>query len=177
MGTYKFVLVTEALVEDSFIAPEWSHALLGGAVPVYIGTPNINSFAPGPRSFVDARAFESGADLWEFLLKFDESNEDYVQWFDWKIDAKKAYRTDEKSQHIVGTGEGVRLGGVDVDALQRRMARWSKPVVERLGDVEYDALASFHDTAAMAWRRFRSHIDNCVHYAECRLCEHVTKLT
>ncbi|ELR17173.1 glycosyl transferase [Acanthamoeba castellanii str. Neff] len=177
MGTYKFVLVTEALVEDSFIAPEWSHAILGGAVPVYIGTPNIGNFAPGPRSFVDIRDFASGAELWEFLLRFDNNDEAYQQWFDWKAGAKKAYKADEKSQHAVGTGEGVHVDDIEAEVLRRRMVRWSKPVVERLHDLDAEAAAAFHDTASMAWRWFRAHIDNCVHYAECRLCELVTKLT
>ena len=34
LGTYKFALVTEAIFETDFIEPEYSHAILAGAVPV-----------------------------------------------------------------------------------------------------------------------------------------------
>ena len=34
LGTYKFALVTEAIFEADFIDPEYSHAILAGAVPV-----------------------------------------------------------------------------------------------------------------------------------------------
>ena len=33
--------------------------LLAGAIPVYLGAPNIAEFAPGPHSFLDIRQFES----------------------------------------------------------------------------------------------------------------------
>ena len=34
MGTYKFLLVTEPLLQDDWIEPDWSQTLLAGAVPV-----------------------------------------------------------------------------------------------------------------------------------------------
>jgi hypothetical protein len=178
MGTYKFILVTEALEEKDYISPEWSHAILGGAVPVYIGTPNIAAFAPGPRSYIDIRDFKSGGELWEFLLNFDADDVAYQQWFEWKKSAKAAFNADEKSQHIaVGTGEAVHTEDVDVALLEQQIRRWAKPVVESLIERDQDEVVEFHETAKQAWRWFRAHVDHCVHYAECRMCQLVTKLT
>jgi hypothetical protein len=42
--------------------------LLAGAIPVYLGAPNIAEFAPGPRALVDARAFPSPEALAAHLL-------------------------------------------------------------------------------------------------------------
>ena len=36
---------------------------------------------------------------------------------------------------------------------------------------------SLYDLSRDAWRGFRLHLDHCVHYAECRLCELVTLVT
>jgi hypothetical protein len=37
--------------------------------------------------------------------------------------------------------------------------------------------APFQAVAVDAWRAFRRHLDHCVHYAECRICELVSLLT
>lgn len=180
MSTYKFILITEAVVQPSYISPEWSHAILAGAVPVYIGAPDIAAFAPGPRSYVDIRDFQSGSELWEFLQRFD-SEEAYQQWLEWKKGARKAFVEDEGGKDTpVGTGLGINLSvleDLDQEWLQKELRRSSAPSSFHGLESMNTKNGNFQQTAMTAWRRFRSHIDHCVHYAECRMCEFVTKLS
>lgn len=38
-------------------------------------------------------------------------------------------------------------------------------------------LSEYNGLAMSSWRAFRVHLDSCVHYAECRICELVTAMT
>jgi len=177
MGTYKFILITEAIEESSFISPEWSHAILSGAVPVYIGAPNIGAFAPGPRSFINIRDFTSGVSLWEFLLKLDHNVAEYQQWFEWKNGARLAYQDDEAVElYPLGTGTGYQVQEIAIEQLQKDVEKWSKPEQSLTGRSQRE-LNQFQITSVQAWRWFREHLNRCVHYAECRMCELVSELT
>ncbi len=184
MGTYKFVLITEGVEERDFITPEWSQVFLAGSVPIYLGTPNIADFAPGPRSYISARDFASGADLWQYLQTYagdwDGTSGGYGAFFEWKKGANLAYDEDERNmQHAVGTRQGVVKEWPRArDEVVRDMARWPRPgepdpPVEGEGAAE----AAFREASKWGWRLFRERLDSCVHYAECRLCEYVHKWT
>lgn len=57
MESYKFVIITETVAEDNWVGPDLYHALVAGAVPVYIGgAPNIADFSPGDGAIIDAKA-------------------------------------------------------------------------------------------------------------------------
>jgi hypothetical protein len=45
--------------------------LEAGAIPVYLGAPNIDEFAPGENCFVDAAGFSSPRELARFLQDAD----------------------------------------------------------------------------------------------------------
>lgn len=113
MGTYKFLLVTEPLLQDDWIEPDWSQTLLAGAVPVYIGAPNIREYTPGPKSYIDIRDFPDPQALVDKLRELDANDDAYMRYFDWKS-----------------------LGLSD---------------------------------------KFQTHLSNCAHYAECRICEFVRR--
>ena len=55
LAGYKFVLVLENSVDEDYVTEKIMHAWEAGAVPLYLGAPNIAEFALGPRSFVDLR--------------------------------------------------------------------------------------------------------------------------
>eukprot|EP00002_Diphylleia_rotans_P027391 TRINITY_DN5490_c0_g1_i1.p1 TRINITY_DN5490_c0_g1~~TRINITY_DN5490_c0_g1_i1.p1 ORF type:complete len:411 (+),score=86.52 TRINITY_DN5490_c0_g1_i1:103-1335(+) len=83
-GTFKFVLITEAFIEKDWVTAEFSQALLAGAVPVYLGAPNIVDFAPGPKSFIDIRDFPNTQHLVDYLHYLDQNPDEYRKYFDWK---------------------------------------------------------------------------------------------
>lgn len=82
---------------------------------VYIGAPNIEEFAPGPKSFVNAKDFQSAEDLWNYLQQLNDNDAEYQQYHEWK------------KQGLSET--------------------------------------------------FKTKLSQCAHYAECRICEFVTKRT
>ena len=195
MGTYKFLLITEGSEEADFLSPEWSQAFLAGAVPVYLGAPNVEQYAPGPRSFVSARDFASGAELWAYLSSFapaatgdeaadaaarEAADAAYARFFEWKKGARAAYGHDEAgTQFAVGTG-GALVKDAEwprpkADVARDLNARWPLPLkagaTGREEEADAEAAREFETLASWGWRLFRERLDNCVHYAECRLCK------
>jgi hypothetical protein len=182
MGTYKFLLITEQVLEADFLSPEWSQAFLAGTVPVYLGAPNIAAYAL-PGGFVDARSFATGAELWAYLSSFaaDGSGavyEAYAQFFAWKAGAQRAAREDASvPPAVMGTGAGLHKEACSEEAVAA-VKSWPRPpaVGSAPAPAQQDA-ALLEATAASAWRCFRRALDRCVHYAECRLCQHVRSIT
>ena len=163
-------------------------------------------YTPGPRSMVHMRDFPSADALWAFLASFDDDSPETLarykaEFFAWKQPAMMTYMMDEQGQNNpIGTGHGVILSSMLPTAeLIEQLQLWA--VAQRGGaDAAADAATprSFDDVArdvatrttaggkpalahdklaAFAWRGFRRRLDQCVHYAECRLCELVTLLT
>jgi hypothetical protein len=164
VATYRFVLITEGQEEEDFLSPEWSQAFLSGTVPVYLGAPNIEHYAPGPRSFVNARDFSTGGELWAYLQQFaapaaapagDEAAEAavraageareraYGQFFRWKEGAAAAYEKDEGLQHFaVGTGQALvpdaEWPRSKDDVAHDLVSRWPLPLRGRAGAAPED---------------------------------------
>jgi hypothetical protein len=177
MGTYRFVLMSEAVDEPDFISAEWSQALLAGAVPVYLGgPPNLAEFAM-PGGYVDARTFADGAALWAYLAAFDAAapgaDDAYAHFFDWKAAARAAHTADGPSIDALGTGAGVPDDACAPEAV-RAVAEWPRPAVP--GEAQ-PADTGFEAAAAAGWRCFRRALDRCVHYAECRACTLAHQIT
>ena len=68
------------------MSPEWSQAFLAGTVPVYLGAPNMEEFAPGPNSFISFEKFGNAQSLAEYLKRLNDNDEEYMKFFDWKND-------------------------------------------------------------------------------------------
>ena len=177
MGTYKFLLITEAVDEADFLSAEWSQAFLGGTVPVYLGgPPNLANFGL-PGGYIDARTFASGGALWDYLNTFAGQSPTaemaYARFFAWKMGAAAAFALDGPGIDALGTGAGVpaeACAAGDVKAV----AEWPSPATPGsppAADVGLDAVA------AAGWRCFRRGLDRCVHYAECRACTLAHTLT
>ncbi len=154
---------------------------MAGAVPIYLGAPNIAEYAPGPRSFINARDFATGQDLWGYLQRFMDGDADaddaYASFFSWKTGANMAFDEDERGlRYAVGTGQALpRMWPKPKADIARDAMRWPRPVV---GGTSEELVATgsdpeFRDASKWSWRIFRERLDNCVHYAECRLCEYV----
>ena len=88
--------------------------------------------------------------------------------------------------YAVGTGQGVcrhQMPRIErVPALQKWAAKPGTDgrvprLAELVGDTGAGSEADLYNLGRDAWRSFRLHLDHCVHYAECRLCELVSLLT
>ena len=58
--------------------------MLAGSVPIYLGAPNIEDFAPGDNCFVDVRQFESPESLADFIKRCYEDDQLYAKFFEWR---------------------------------------------------------------------------------------------
>ena len=85
---YRFVLAFENAREVDYVTEKFFEPLLFGAVPVYLGAPNVAEFAPSEHCYIDASAFASGRDLAEFLLAM--SDDDYMRYHAWRSEPRRA---------------------------------------------------------------------------------------
>ena len=81
---YKFVIAFENSIDTDYVTEKFYDPLLAGAVPVYLGAPNIEEFAPGDHSFVDVRQYDSPKSLARFINKCCEDEGEYAKFFEWK---------------------------------------------------------------------------------------------
>lgn len=68
---YRYTLAFENSIEPDYVTEKFYQPLLTGTVPVYLGAPNIEEFAPGDDCYVNAAKFASPRDLAQFLLAQD----------------------------------------------------------------------------------------------------------
>lgn len=95
LSTHKFSLAFENSETDDYITEKFFQTLTSGAVPVYIGSPNVKFFAPdaGPwpynsqHSVIWAGDFDFDAKkLAKYLLYLDKNDTAYNEYLQWKID-------------------------------------------------------------------------------------------
>jgi hypothetical protein len=82
--SYKFVLAFEDFADTDYVTNKFYDPLLADTVPIYLGAPNIEDFAPGDNCFVDVRQFENPKSLAEFIKKCDADEQLYAKFFEWR---------------------------------------------------------------------------------------------
>jgi hypothetical protein len=75
LGSYRFALAFENARFDGYVSEKLFDCLYAGAIPVYLGAPDIDRFVP-PDAFVDARRFPSYAALEAHLRVLSSSQAD-----------------------------------------------------------------------------------------------------
>ena len=86
---YKFVIAFENSCATDYVTEKFYDPLLAGAVPIYLGAPNIEEFTPGEGCFVDIRNFDPPQKLADFLLNACRSEDIYNTFFQWKKNSLK----------------------------------------------------------------------------------------
>ena len=56
---YKFTIAFENAVARDYVTEEFYDLLIAGSVPIYLGAPNIDDFAPGDKCFINAADWDS----------------------------------------------------------------------------------------------------------------------
>ena len=64
---YKFVIAFENACATDYVTEKFFDPLIAGAVPIYLGAPNINEFAPGEHCFIHANDFKSPKELADYI--------------------------------------------------------------------------------------------------------------
>jgi len=86
-GRYRFVLAFENACEPDYVTEKFFDPLIFGAVPVYLGAPNVADFAPGENCYIDASEFSSARELAEFLMSM--SDEEYLRYHAWRSQPRR----------------------------------------------------------------------------------------
>ena len=84
IANYKFCLGFENSIAPDYVTEKFFDPLISGSVPVYRGAPNVDLFAPGVNSFIDASKFAGPRELAEFLVYLDNNDEAYRSYLAWR---------------------------------------------------------------------------------------------
>jgi len=84
IANYKFDLAFENAITEDYVSEKFFDPLLAGAVPVYLGAPNVEMFAPGDHCFINTADFVTPKELAEYLLHLQQDDAEYEAYFAWK---------------------------------------------------------------------------------------------
>ena len=84
IADYKFDLAFENAIGEDYVTEKFFDPLVAGSVPVYLGAPNVERFAPGDRCFIEAADFRNPRDLADYLLCLQHDDAAYEAYFGWK---------------------------------------------------------------------------------------------
>ncbi len=84
ISQYKFDLSFENSIDDDYVTEKFYDPLICGTVPVYLGAPNIDQFAPGEHCFINTADFAGPRELADYLLHLDRDDTAYNAFFKWK---------------------------------------------------------------------------------------------
>jgi hypothetical protein len=84
ISRYRFCIAFENAIEFDYVTEKLYDPLLAGTVPIYRGAPNVEDFAPGADSFIDADRFRSPKDLAAYLLHLSRNPAEYERHFAWR---------------------------------------------------------------------------------------------
>eukprot|EP01112_Ceratiomyxa_fruticulosa_P010385 TRINITY_DN2748_c0_g1_i1.p1 TRINITY_DN2748_c0_g1~~TRINITY_DN2748_c0_g1_i1.p1 ORF type:complete len:392 (+),score=75.01 TRINITY_DN2748_c0_g1_i1:110-1177(+) len=83
LNQYKFYLAFENSNYVDYVSEKVYDALITGAVPVYMGAPNIEEFVP-QNSVIKTTDFHSPKDLADYLRMLDENEHEYNKYLSWR---------------------------------------------------------------------------------------------
>jgi hypothetical protein len=84
LAGYKFNLAFENAVAPDYVTEKFFEPLEAGCVPVYLGAPNIEAFAPADHCYLSTADFEGPRALAEHLRRLNEDDAAYAEYLEWK---------------------------------------------------------------------------------------------
>lgn len=107
VSSYKFTLAFENAIAPDYVTEKFYEPLIAGSVPVYLGAPNAEDYAPGENCFIDASKWDSPNELAEYLIELSNNDDLYKEYFEWRDKPYKKAFTD--IQNLMKEHEFVRL--------------------------------------------------------------------
>lgn len=107
ISTYKFTFAFENAAVRDYVTEKFYDPLIVGSVPVYLGAPNIEDYAPGENCYIDASKWDNPKELADYLLELSENDDMYNKYFEWREKPLRKEFTD--LQNITKEHELVRL--------------------------------------------------------------------
>lgn len=89
ISEYKFSIAFENAIGKDYVTEKFFEPLIAGSVPVYLGAPNIEDYAPGDHCYINVDSFGSIRELAEYLVYLDNNDKAYQEYLQWK---KQPYR-------------------------------------------------------------------------------------
>jgi Glycosyltransferase family 10 (fucosyltransferase) C-term len=84
LSRYRFTLAFENAIDRDYVTEKFFDPLCVGSVPVYLGAPNIEEFAPGDHCFIDAASYDSPRALADHLIALAADADAYARYLQWK---------------------------------------------------------------------------------------------
>jgi hypothetical protein len=84
IARYRFTLAFENSIDRDYVTEKFFDPLVVGSVPVYLGAPNAEDFAPGDRCFIDVTRFAGPRQLADYLLALHHDPAEYAALLAWK---------------------------------------------------------------------------------------------
>jgi hypothetical protein len=84
IARYKFTLAFENSIATDYVTDKFFHPLMAGSVPVYLGAPNVEDFAPGEHCYIESRDFAGPKLLADYLVMLDRDPDAYAAYLRWK---------------------------------------------------------------------------------------------
>jgi hypothetical protein len=81
---YKFALAFENSIAPDYVTEKFFNPLRAGTVPIYLGAPNVDEFAPGEGCFINVADFAGPAELAAYVNHLNEDDDAYRGYFSWK---------------------------------------------------------------------------------------------
>jgi hypothetical protein len=85
MRNFTYTLSFENAIEPDYVTEKFFDPFLAGTIPIYLGAPNVEEFAPGNDCYIDASRFPDPATLAQFLRR-----ENPQRFHRWRQDPLKA---------------------------------------------------------------------------------------
>lgn len=102
-ANYAFTLAFENSCSQDYVSEKFFDALASGSVPVYLGAPNIDEYAPADKSYINALDFSGPKELAQFLNQLYQDTEAYEQYLAWKHQPlRQAFLDKVKQQRLNG---------------------------------------------------------------------------
>ncbi|ELR22642.1 Alpha(1,3)-fucosyltransferase 10, putative [Acanthamoeba castellanii str. Neff] len=83
---YKFTIAIENSISLDYVTEKLFHSFIVGTVPIYLGAPNVDSFAPAEKSVIKVTDFDGPKELAAYLRALDEDDDAYGEYLQWKRD-------------------------------------------------------------------------------------------
>ena len=81
---YRFTVAFENAVAPDYVTEKFFHPLSSGSVPIYLGAPNVEQFAPGDNCYLNVSDFTGPEELARRLLDLAADEEQYNELLAWK---------------------------------------------------------------------------------------------
>jgi hypothetical protein len=107
ISSYKFTIAFENAIAKDYVTEKYYQPLVNGSVPIYLGAPNIEEFAPGNKTYINVESFSSVKALADYLLELDNDPTAYNEYLKWKtLPFKEGF---EQKKKVMETDPLIRL--------------------------------------------------------------------